>query len=528
MTRVKGTALAIAFAPDQRADLENDLAIAYSIASRLNGTFHPRPNAAICVFPSIIDCLQAAAAAVNWFTRTEGGLNGLGIGIDEDGDPETVMPLAARGLSGGPQNVFLTDTIYLQVRDFPGVEFQKIVETVLPGRSGSNWVYGMTVRLGGLADVVDAALSDDTAGWDAEPLPAQDGAVAADGEETVLAVEMPVPAAGGAALPAAAGGEDDATLISAPVLQQAAARPEEASDLRAGLALMEQCEAAARQFISDGKPYSAIHEIDLVLAADIVQDLAGLEGPKETLRAMRSECLAGAGISTGLMISGDSENLSIHRGDSLMIGRDPGDGTPGLKLGCQTMSRIPRQLRIDRLGEAYVITDLGSANGSFLDDTQLVANQATPLDRLDAGMTLSLGGILDPPEKGDCRLHLSSMGETAPGLLMRVETGHLTETGHAQLRNTWPDMDRDCAVRWLFSEAPILIGGGDNCGLRLATAPNADPVARIEWTEQGYTLAPMADQVMLDGAPILCPVVIADSVRLQLLGQEFEIRENGG
>ena len=78
MTRVKGTALAIAFAPDQRTNIENDLAIAYSIASRLKGSFHPRSNAAICIFPSITDCLQSATAAVNWFTQTEGGLNGVG------------------------------------------------------------------------------------------------------------------------------------------------------------------------------------------------------------------------------------------------------------------------------------------------------------------------------------------------------------------------------------------------------------------------------------------------------------------
>jgi len=47
MTRVKGTALAIAFAPDQHTNMENDLAIAYSVASRLKGSFHPKSNAAI-------------------------------------------------------------------------------------------------------------------------------------------------------------------------------------------------------------------------------------------------------------------------------------------------------------------------------------------------------------------------------------------------------------------------------------------------------------------------------------------------
>jgi hypothetical protein len=141
---------------------------------------------------------------------------------------------------------------------------------------------------------------------------------------------------------------------------------------------------------------------------------------------------------------------------------------------------------------------------------------------------LSLGGVLNPPEKGKCRLHLSTMGETTANLLIRVAIGHLTQTSRVQLRANWPDMDRDCARHWVYAEAPILIGSGDNCGLRLASAPNTGPVARIEWTDNGYTLAPMADQIMLDGAPVLGPVVIADGVRLELLGQSFQIEENGG
>lgn len=143
-------------------------------------------------------------------------------------------------------------------------------------------------------------------------------------------------------------------------------------------------------------------------------------------------------------------------------------------------------------------------------------------------MTLSLGGVLNPPEKGKCQRHLSAMGETKVNLLIRVATGYLTEPSCAELRASWPDMNRDCARHWVYAEAPILIGSGANCGLRLASAPNTGPVARIEWTDNGYTLAPMADQFMLDGAPVLRPVVIADSVRLELLGQSFQVEENGG
>ena len=68
MTNTQGTTLAILFAPNRRTDVENDLAIANSIGSSLTGTFHPRSNSAVSVFPTIIDCVRSAIAAVKWYT----------------------------------------------------------------------------------------------------------------------------------------------------------------------------------------------------------------------------------------------------------------------------------------------------------------------------------------------------------------------------------------------------------------------------------------------------------------------------
>ena len=584
MTTVKGTALAIVFAPDQRANLESDLAIAESIGSRLTGTSHPRSNSAVSLFPSILDCVRSAIAAVKWFTHTEEGMNGIGIGIDDDGNTESALLLAERGLTNVSHNILLADTIFWRARNLPGVDFQEVVEIVLPGRKEPNLIYSMTTQVGGFADVVDAAVSDDTAGWDDEPPTTQGGAIA-NMDETVVALDRDDYLEDGAASDLGASqpripkghptghgsrftksfpetaysGDDDetivgtqpgmpgveakdvgvtadampddanATLVDIPLPQgQVAVRQEQVKALQAALKLMEQAEEAARQFNRQSKPYSAIYEIDLVLANDAVQKLKGLEGPTEKLQAMRDECLAGKGISGGLLISGNGETFSIHRGPSLMIGRDPGDGTAGMKLRCQTLSRIPKQLRIDCHDKGYSITDLGSANGSYLDDRQLVPNQAVSLGGLDKGMTLSLGGVLDPPKKGECRLNLSNLGENGPGLLIRLQTSHLTKSLRSQLSAKWPDMDRECAGRWLYTEAPILIGGGKNCGLRLAPEENPDVLARIEWDGDEYTLVPISDQVKLNGAPILQPVVILDDATLSVLGREYQIKDNGG
>ncbi|SVE55278.1 uncharacterized protein METZ01_LOCUS508132, partial [marine metagenome] len=178
-----------------------------------------------------------------------------------------------------------------------------------------------------------------------------EAAYSGDGDETIVVTQADVPgvkAKGVGTTADAMSDNADATLVNITVQQgQVAVRQEEVEALQAALKLMEQAEEAARQFNRQSQPYSAIYEIDLVLANDAVQKLKGLEGPTEKLQAMRDECLAGKGISGGLQIFGNGETFSIHRGPSLMIGRDPGDGTAGMKLRCQTLSRIPKQLRID-------------------------------------------------------------------------------------------------------------------------------------------------------------------------------------
>ena len=123
---------------------------------------------------------------------------------------------------------------------------------------------------------------------------------------------------------------------------------------------------------------------------------------------------------------------------------------------------------------------------------------------------------------------MSNLGEIGPGLLIQVQTSHLTKPLWSQLSAKWPDMDRECTGRWLYTEAPILIGGGKNCGLRLAPEENPDVLARIEWDGDEYTLVPISDQVKVNGAPILQPVVILDDATMSVLGREYQIKDNGG
>ncbi len=557
MSQAKITTMVVIFEPRQRRDLENDLAIAHSITSRMGGAFHPASRSAVSEFADVGHCIQAAAALADWLARTEEGLLGVGIGIDGDGRTEAASRLAEHGLAGGGETVFLTEAVHTKVRQVPGLEFRKIDNANAAQSGNAVSIYALAAQRQGLAAIEDAKQAGDTSGWDAEPIVEEedDGAdatvmaltdmaeepaaqpaaqPAAEPDDATLmnmdpvATEPPAPTLSPTPPAQADTADDDATLVNVPLpVGRAAVSPGDVADLRAALDAMTQCEAAARRCLELGEPYLAACEIDRVLSNDAIQGLSGLEGPLETLGALREEIFANAWVTAGLQIQGEAGDIYLYHGDSLMIGRDPGDGAVGMKLGCRTISRIPKQLRIDRRGGNLTVTDLGSANGSFLDDQPLTANQPTPLDRLDKGMTLSLGGVLQPPEKGDCRLSLTLFGGSMD-LLIQVATGHFTETSQAQLRANWPGMDRDCASRWVFAQGGVTIGAGDQHAVPLSSAPGQAAVARIERTAAGYVLAPGGGEVSLDGAQVLRPVAIIDGAKLNACGHGFQFRDVGG
>jgi SARP family transcriptional regulator, regulator of embCAB operon len=73
-------------------------------------------------------------------------------------------------------------------------------------------------------------------------------------------------------------------------------------------------------------------------------------------------------------------------GESMRIGRDPSNE---IVIRDQTVSRA--HARVDRRGADWVITDLGSLNGSHVNGQRMVANQEV---QLPPGATVQLGDVI--------------------------------------------------------------------------------------------------------------------------------------
>jgi pSer/pThr/pTyr-binding forkhead associated (FHA) protein len=73
-------------------------------------------------------------------------------------------------------------------------------------------------------------------------------------------------------------------------------------------------------------------------------------------------------------------------GQSMRIGRDP---SSEIVIRDQTVSRA--HARIDHRPEGWTITDLGSLNGTHVNDRRVIVDQELPLS---PGATLQLGDVV--------------------------------------------------------------------------------------------------------------------------------------
>lgn len=89
-------------------------------------------------------------------------------------------------------------------------------------------------------------------------------------------------------------------------------------------------------------------------------------------------------LGTLLVRSGPAAGQSISLVDDLVIGREPGQG--GADLSDPSISR--RHAMIRKTQDGYVIYDLGSANGSFVDGVKLAGRTLRDGDTIELGSTI--------------------------------------------------------------------------------------------------------------------------------------------
>lgn len=291
----------------------------------------------------------------------------------------------------------------------------------------------------------------------------------------------------------------------------------QAIERRLAGASRQKMQADIEQAWAHRRPYRAVALTDELLSA--VGDDRRFEEDRQKLLAGRTGALEGPLLAT--VASGQGQ-LEVHVGEHIDIGREKGDAS-GIVLSYERISRLGRQCRLAARGGRASVAELGSTNGSWLDDRELASGGVAPID--PSGVTLALGGERGPvPKKGYCRLLLRPCGRAAVG-------ARLDDTGVAAIHDgaEWPNFEHERSTHWLC----IFPGGWAEIHLAKNQSLTVEPAGLAALFRlhcgKGLEVGPAdgAESIVIDGEVIRAPVPWQPGAVVRAGGQEYQLRQGG-
>ncbi len=265
--------------------------------------------------------------------------------------------------------------------------------------------------------------------------------------------------------------------------------------------------------------------IDAAAAGDVdfcYRILGAIENSMDAASPAEAVSLAGCrenlerliGISEPVALILQNRPTFIHFAESIEIGRRVSAPYHGVHVGCRLVSQMGRQAKIEYRDNEYHLMDLGSTNGTFLDERHVETGQWVVVPNRTV---ISMGGGLNPPRPGPCFLACSHGEGARAAMAMAIETRHLSPAEVAGLAANWQSIHLDGAYRWILAPGDVLLGQSAQCAFKLP-GENRTAVARMYLDGRCY-LEPLGDaELIVAGIPFRKRVALADETDIVVNG----------
>ncbi len=286
---------------------------------------------------------------------------------------------------------------------------------------------------------------------------------------------------------------------------------------------------AATRALEKGNVYEAISCLDKAIAetSGIVrlnEETSELQGERaRTTDTIKP--LSGATVGAGVL-----KNTVLLPHTELAIGRKSSREVADVALSYKRVSRASKQVRLKYEGGRTTVEDLGSANGTHLDDIRLSPNKQTVVASDRA--VLAMGGAQETDTKGLCRLLLTRPISGDPTTVLRVDASALALIDQAALAAEWPQKSADLSMTWIQLVGELLIAPGQD-GLEVGCANRHKACASISYRDGGYWLKPLNGSasedaaaevaIRVDGSTILGSTPLSEAVLISIGPQTFSL-----
>jgi EAL domain-containing protein (putative c-di-GMP-specific phosphodiesterase class I) len=186
------------------------------------------------------------------------------------------------------------------------------------------------------------------------------------------------------------------------------------------------------------------------------------------------------------------DNLTLFTADgpvrllacrTALIGRPSTAKAVDIPIGCRWFSRGEKSLRLSAQGEEWFVEDLGSTNGSCIDDRPLQADRPY---KLPHGETLiEIGKRAGSAAPVAIRLRRPP---TCPSAIIMTLLADDARMSDAHEENQWPSWREDLCITWIVFDGRISLGASKNCAVVLSDS-GADVAAEICFRD-GFWITP--------------------------------------
>ena len=172
--------------------------------------------------------------------------------------------------------------------------------------------------------------------------------------------------------------------------------------------------------------------------------------------------------------------LACH---TALIGRPSTAKAVDIPVGCRWFSRGEESLRLSAQGDEWLVEDLGSINGSWIDDRPLQADRPY---KLPYGETLiEIGKRAGSAAPVAIRLRRPPACPSAICMTLLANDAGMTD---ASKENQWPSWREDLRITWILFDGRISLGTSKSCAVVLSNS-GADIAAEICFRD-GFWIAP--------------------------------------
>ncbi|MDX2366855.1 MAG: FHA domain-containing protein [Colwellia sp.] len=152
-------------------------------------------------------------------------------------------------------------------------------------------------------------------------------------------------------------------------------------------------------------------------------------------------------IKGAVVGQGALANCYIFTSTTLEVGRNVNNPTNSFAIGYQQISRVGKQCRFLRENNKFYLEDQGSTNGSFLNNTQLIAQKKVNINK-DSQLTLGGGSNVD--NIAICQLELKVLSKNSSVLMMQLKSSVVQLVDIDNYKMAWTSMDTDLMSRWIL------------------------------------------------------------------------------